>query len=670
VGQDINAAGGTVVDVLENTPSVTVDIDGNVSLRGSGSFTVLIDGKPSVLSGSEALRQIPASSVENIEIITNPSAKYDPDGNAGIINVVMKKAVEKGTTGIVNGSVGINDKYRADFLLNRKQGPWNFFVGGNYSNNFYAGKLLREQQTFGDGTDTYLDADGVFNFMHGGTQLKGGLSYDFTPKSTLSFEVNGGTHGFGIDRSNRSHEYTDPASEDIYYVSKSIMDREGDYISFNTNYTRQFDSRDHKLTIMGNYSREKDSSVDSQEDYRTGSDYDIEDIIPESNRGLESAFENEVRFQVDYSRPFQNGAKLEMGYQLRIDDETEAYVFEEYDPSDGSWNENELFSSGLDFFRSIQGAYMTFGGSFRKLNYQLGIRAEHTYRSIDHEKTSNYLIDRVDYYPSFHLSREMGKDMQLMLSYSKRVDRPRGWYLDPNVSYVDPYTVRIGNPELEPEYIHSAELGFQKAWGPSFLAFELYYRNTRNLITSVTTYDESLDLFIIGRENLNDDHSAGAELMVNWKFAKWLTVNSSFSPYFYAISGEINDLPVDEQSFNWRTHLNTTFQITPTTRFQANTSYRSKTVSAQGYTNGYYYMNLAFRQDFFKRKLSATVQLRDVFGSVKRETFNTGENFNQRMLRTREPRVLTLTLSYKINNYRAESNRRGGGGGGGGMDML
>jgi hypothetical protein len=188
VSQDINAAGGTAVDVLENTPSVAVDIEGNVSLRGSSSFTVLIDGKPSVLTGSDALRSIPAGSIENIEIITNPSAKYDPDGNAGIINLVMKKKHESGTTGIVNGSIGVNNKYRADFLLNRKQNRWNLFLGGNYGNNLRAGSLIREQVTFTDSVNNYLDANGLFNFKFAGSQLKAGASYDISDKSTISLD--------------------------------------------------------------------------------------------------------------------------------------------------------------------------------------------------------------------------------------------------------------------------------------------------------------------------------------------------------------------------------------------------------------------------------------------------------------------------------------------------
>jgi outer membrane receptor protein involved in Fe transport len=255
-----------------------------------------------------------------------------------------------------------------------------------------------------------------------------------------------------------------------------------------------------------------------------------------------------------------------------------------------------------------------------------------------------------------------------MLSYSKRVDRPRGYYLDPNPSYVDPFTVRIGNPDLQPEYIHSAELGYQKGWGQNFIAFELFYRNTRNLITRVTEYNDSLDLFINRRENLNNDHSAGAELMANWQFWDWLRVNGSFSPYYYRINGEINGNTVDENSFNWRSNLNTTFQITPTTRLQANVSYRSRSITAQGTREGYAYMNMAFRQDLFDRKLSATLQLRDVFGSARREMTSVGANFEQEVLMPRQPRMLTLTLSYRINNYRTESRDRGSSGGGG-MDF-
>jgi len=669
VSQDINAAGGTAIDVLQNTPSVNVDIEGNVTLRGSSSFTVLIDGKPSVLTGSDALQQIPASAIENIEIITNPSAKYDPDGNAGIINVVMKRKINSGTTGIVNASIGMNHKYRTDFLVNRKMNKWNVFVGGNYNNNLYAGHLTRQQITHTDSLDRYVNADGKFDFKRTGMQLKGGFSYDFSENSTFSLEAEGGQYSFGMDRSNKSYEFTDPVTNDVYYVSSSLSDRKGKYLSLNANYTKTFGSQDHKLVAMAYFSKRNGNAIESQDDYLTGADYVIKDVIPESTRALEPSDENEYRLQVDYTRPVGNSGKLEMGYQARIDDEFEDYKFQDYDPVQQEWIQNKLYSSTLDFFRNIQGAYVTYGGELNGFQYQLGLRGEYTYRRIDHAISENvYLVNRLDYYPTIHLAREFKNDNQLMLSYSKRVDRPRSWWLDPNISYVDPYTVRVGNPELDPEYVHSVELGYQKGWGMNFLAIELYYRNTRNLLTRVTEYSDSLDLFIYRAQNINNDHSAGAEIMANWKFGKWLTLNGSFTPYYYRIVGELNGVHLDQESINWRTNLNTTFQITPTTRFQVNTAYNSKSVSAQGTTKGFYYMNLALRQDFFKRKLSATLQFRDVFGSMKRDFTNTGDNFTQHVLMVREPRVLTLTLSYKINNYKVDAGDRSGGEGGG-MEM-
>jgi len=670
VSQNINATGGTAADVLENTPSVSVDIEGNVSLRGSGSFTVLIDGKPSVLEGSDALQQIPASAIQNIEIITNPSARYDPDGNGGIINVVMKEKTGKGVNGIVNASAGFNKKYRADFLLNRGTGNWNFFLGGNYNNNYYPGQLNREQITYIDSLDRVLEADGAFDFMRNGTQIRGGVSYDFSERSTLTFEANGGTYGFGLDRSNRSHEYTIPAGDDNYYVSTSVMNRSGLYYNLNANYTRMFDSENHKITAMAYFSQSAGEGIDSQDDYYTERDFLMYDILPVSSRVVETEDEYEARLQIDYTRPVASTGKLELGYQARIDDEFENQVYEDYDHESDLWIEDPLYTSGLDFFRNIQGAYATYGGEWNGLQYQLGLRGEYTYRKIDHEKSDEvYLINRLDYYPTLHLSREFENDHQIMLSYSKRVDRPRGYYLEPNRSYVDPYTVRIGNPALEPEYIHSLELGYQKGWGRNFLATELYYRNTRNLITRVTDFNDSLDLFILRIENLNNDHSAGAELMVNWKFWNFLTFNGSITPYYYRIDGDINGNPVNQETFSWRSNLNTTFQITPTTRLQTNMAYRSKTVTAQGTRKGYYYMNLALRQDLFDRKLSATLQLRDMFGTMKRDFTNVGDNFIQHVVMVREPRVLTLTLSYRINNYRIGQDDRRGDGGGGEMDF-
>jgi outer membrane receptor protein involved in Fe transport len=669
VSEDLSAAGGTAVDVLENTPSVTVDIEGNVSLRGSGSFTVLINGKPTVLDAADALRQIPASSIQNIEIITNPSVKYDPDGNGGIINVVLKKQVERGTTGIINASVGRNNKYRFDALLNRRTGKMNYFIGGNYSDNLYDGSLTREHITLLEGgIQEHNDATGDFNFIRGGYQVKAGMDYDFTTKSNIAIEASGGQYQFGIDRSNTSHEYTIPADEDLYFVNTDFMIRNRTYFSGNLNYTQTFDTSAHKLVAMANFSRSIGDGSEDLEFSEADENYNIiASELSQKNRNLETDDGMDYRLQVDYTRPLPNG-KFEAGYQARIDDEVEDFVFQEYDPDTDRWNSVDENSSEISFYRNIQGAYAQFAGEIRKIQFQAGLRGEYTYRMIEYENfNSSYEINRFDYYPTLHLARQFENDHQLMMSYSKRVNRPRSYYLDSVPSFIDRQTIRIGNPGLEPEYVNSYELGYQKGWGNNFLAFEAYYRNTNNLITRVTEYDSEAGIFYQRFENINEDHVAGSELMANWQFTNWLKMNASTNVYYYRIVGDLYGEEIDNSNVTWRANANATFTVTPTSRIQANMGYRGPTVTAQGSAEGMYYINLAVRQDLFKRKLSATLQVRDLLGSMKREFTASGENFSQYVLMQREPRVIMLTLSYRINNYRVDQRSRPQEGGG--MDM-
>ncbi|MDT8430887.1 MAG: TonB-dependent receptor, partial [Bacteroidales bacterium] len=670
VSEDLSAAGGTAVDVLENTPSVSVDIEGNVSVRGSGNFTVLINGKPTVLDAADALRQIPASTIRNIEIITNPSVKYDPDGNGGIINVVLKKQNEKGTTGIVNASVGLNNKYRFDGLLNRRTGKMNYFIGGSYNDNVYEGSMIREQTEFLDnGVEEHNDATGNFDFIRGGYQLKAGMDYDVSPKSNLTFEASGGQYTFGMDRSSTTHEYTVPATNDLYFVNTNVMSRNSIYFSGNLNYTQTFDTAAHKLVAMANFSRSTGDGTDMLEYLEANENFEpFKSALSQKNRNVETDNGMEYRLQVDYTKPLANG-KFEAGYQARIDDELEDNIFQVFDPDTDQWNAVDENSSEMSFFRNIQGAYVQVAGEFRKIQYQAGMRGEYTHRLIEYENYNTaYEINRFDYYPTLHLARQFINDHQVMLSYSKRVNRPRSYFLDSVASYIDPQTIRIGNPGLEPEYVNSFELGYQKGWDKNLLAFEAYYRNTSNLITRVTDYDSDAGIFYQRFTNINEDHVAGSEVMANWQFAKWFNLNASTNVYYYRIMGYLNGQEVDNSNVSWNANANTTFTVTPTSRIQANLGYHGPTVTAQGSAEGMYYINLAVRQDFFKRKLSATLQVRDLMGSMKREFTASGNGFTQYVLMQREPRVVMLTLSYRINNYRTEqrSDRQESGGG---MDM-
>ncbi|MBE0654894.1 MAG: outer membrane beta-barrel protein, partial [Bacteroidales bacterium] len=451
VSQDINAATGTAADVLQNTPSVSVDIDGNVSLRGSGNFTVLMDGKPTSLSGSDALQQIPASAIRNIEIITNPSSKYDPDGMAGITNIVSKKNALNGFSGIFNATAGTNDKYSTDFLLSYRTEKLNFFGGLNYSDNNYLGGIYSSREFLNNPSD-FVIIDGSRNRLRAGFEVKGGFDYNLTDSDIISFSAEVGNSESGSRGIQRMRKYNEMLSYDNYFISNNFSDRTRDYYDLNLSYTKNFDNQEHKLVLMGYASNEIGLDSDIQTEYPADSDYIINEFyLPQRIRTGEDGDEIEFRFQADYTRPIGEEGRLEAGYQARIDKEREIYTFEEYDPDFNEWSINDDYTNGNNFYRNIQALYTTFGNQFGQFQYQLGLRGEYTDRQIESDQGGEEsMIRRIDIFPTFHVSRAFKKNHQLMVSYSRRINRPGGWYLEPFTNYMNSTTLRKGNPGLLP----------------------------------------------------------------------------------------------------------------------------------------------------------------------------------------------------------------------------
>ena len=656
VTNDINASGGTAVTVLENTPSVEVDIDGNVSLRGSSSFTVLIDGRPSVLTGSDALKQIPSSAIQNIEIITNPSVKYDPDGMAGIINIVMKKNVLAGINGIMNVNLGTGDKYGTDLTLNYKTKKYNVFFGGNWNDNTDWGKMRSTRETYSNDTTTYLLTSGTRNNSRGGTQIRGGLDYYLSDKTTVTVSSEVGNYNFDSYGTGNLHNYNLPSSFDTYSLQKNNTGRNGNFVSANVNFQTKFNELGtHKLEGSFNY-RNRDGKTDETVDenlsdaqYQTMGEY-ISRVITHENSNS-----NDYRAKLDYTLPFKNGAKYEAGLQTRIEDEQEDLDFKSFNVTTQQFENNPMFTSNMDFKEQIHSAYSTYTGSLVGIQYVAGLRGEYNKREITHYKENvpnTYKLDQFDYFPSLHLSYELADHSQLMTSYSKRINRPDGRDLDPFPSYMNKYTIRTGNPALKPEYTDSYELSYMKKFGGSFLSFETFYRTTNNLITRLTNVVDDISYMTVG--NMNRDYSLGGEIMGNINVTKWLLINTSFSLYDYKLKGEVLGESVDKESTNYSGRLNATVKFSTESRFQLSGFYRGPSVSAQGTQKGSVFTNLSYRQDFMKKKLTATVSVRDLLGTMRMQGTSSGDNFSSTFKMTREPRVVMLTLSYKINNYKID----------------
>jgi outer membrane receptor protein involved in Fe transport len=658
---DITSAGGTAVEVLENVPSVTVDIEGNVSLRGSTNFTVFINGRPSVLDANDALQQIPASTIENIELITNPSVKYDPDGVAGIININLKEQEESGWSGMTDISAGSYDNYSLNALLNYKLNGLTIFGGVNYRDYNRLGEGIFIQETSRGGSVTSLDYQNDMNRKHYGLDLKGGISYDLGKTTTFSLEGRYGQFEFSRFFTSNIREYQNSLDSLSFSKNKSFVSRNRDFYAINFDFIQRFDDPRHSLTASVYLSDRSGGGDDEQKVLPSNQNWDIVDGYPLMTRSTEIEKSGDLRIKLDYVNPINENSMFEAGGQFQMDPDEEDNIFENYDPVNNVWEVNNEYSSAYEFIRNTSAIYSTYSNKLYGINFKLGLRGEYTDRVISLKDTAvDYSIDRFDLFPSVHISSNIDDDNQLYASYGRRIQRPWGRSLEPSKVYRDQYNYMIGNPELEPEYVNSFELGYLRYFGKSMVSLEGYFRQTNNMITRVQIPEED-GLIRNTYMNLNQDYSTGVEIMSNLEILDWLNINASMDLYNYWLEGKIDGLDVDNNTFVWGGNLKTTVKITPTTRFQADMFYRGPSINAQGKTAEFWGANLAVRQELMNRNLSLVLQVRDLFNTWKREfTIDRPDFYSYFYMTPRSPQF-TLTISYKFNNFEKKREVNGGG---------
>ncbi|MGM0550718.1 MAG: TonB-dependent receptor domain-containing protein [Bacteroidota bacterium] len=658
VGQDATSAGGTAVDVLQNTPSVEVDIEGNVSIRGSSNFTVLIDGKPSVLDGNDALQQLPASTIESIEIITNPSAKYDPEGVGGIINVILKKQKRSGLNGIVNVSAGTGDKYTGDVTLNYRNEKFNLYGGLDYTNYSFDGTQLTRNETYDQGNTLFRNTNGERDMKRDGYKGQLGFDYFLTDRVTLSLSGDRGHYGFGFDNEVQQVVWSDLNPEKTQSLNLSENERNGDYYSLNFMYDHRLDDKGQKLEVMVNWFTREGDNTNEQFYYNFIDEQRAEDFY-QANRNLSEDTRGRLRAKADYTLPFNDNEKLEAGYQMQVSGRDQSSLFHDYVAESNDWQLNQNYSNAYEFSRHIEAAYVTYSNVLWEVNYMLGLRGEYTNREIQNkEMTESYSIDRFDYFPSLHLSKNVTESTQLLASYSRRIRRPRGWYLDPLLQYQDEFSYRQGNPDLEPEYINSYEFALQQRIGKAFVNLEAYYRETQNKISRIKNIYEG-ETFIETFDNLSSDQATGLELSLNWRALKWLSMNASANVYDYRITGDIVSSQTATQNTNWGFRSNLNITLPADVRLQLTGFYRGPSITAQGESEGFFMTNMAVRKDFMDKRLTATLQVRDVFGQMSHEFTSRGDQFYSFNRFERESPVVNFTISYKINNYKDRGKKKG-----------
>jgi outer membrane receptor protein involved in Fe transport len=661
VSQDLRSAGGTAIEALENIPAVQVDIEGNVSLRGSSSFTVLIDGKPTVLDPSEVLRTTPASTIENIEIITNPSSRYQPDGTGGIINIVTKKNRMLGLQGLFNVKTNTFGEYGGDFLLNYRKGNANFYVGGDYRNSPYPGEVYSERRTTQGDTTTIIQAEGDSESLRGGGGLRTGFDWDINPRNNFSLGFRAGEYKRLSNAQLDYLTYRDPYDFETREFSLNESGRGALYYNVTGSFLHNFGQKDHDLMLQFNQRfRQGDEFAENRLLDENGS-------VNQGTRTTEKGPSNQVEIKLDYTKPIGEKHGLEAGFQLRSgssEDATELYLF---DLEEQDYVLQPDKSNTTDYARNIYAIYGIFKGESGKLGYQAGLRGEYTYRTINtQESVEDFTQERYDFFPTLHLSYQLPAENQLMASYSRRIDRPRGYYLEPFITWTDMYNVRQGNPALKPEYIDAMELGFIHSRDKSQLSLEAYYRIKHNKVERTReVYQEGILLQTF--TNVGTDYSLGLEGLYNISLFPWWELNLMADFYDYRIESDVQG-SASYRSFNWGTRVNNTFNIAKRVRVQFDGNYNSATVTTQGEDKGYYSFNAAVRSDFLDNSLSLVLQVRDVFSTMDRVSITQDVDFYNYYSRSTRAPIISLTASYRLNNFK--QNKRGNSSGDGGGDEF
>ena len=645
---------GNAADVLENVPSVTVDIEGNVSLRGSSNFTVLIDGRPSILDPQDALQQIPASSIKSIELITNPSAKYDPEGTAGIINIIMKKNQNFGLSGVANANAGLNEKYGGDFLFEYKMKGIKTTFGINYNKRIFPGDGIAKQRFVLNNNTSFLNSTNDMDWGRRSFGLRGGLEFTISDNDVIGFGARYGSRENQRNSFENFTEWSQQTPQEVLYSSVGDRKRSGDHYDVNMSYFHDFNDNGHVLKMELNYGYNNPDETTLSSEQKDG-------IQIGGRKTTETGPSSEIQGKIDYTLPLEENSKFEAGAQGEADISEDVTSLLEYNTQTGIYELQPLYNNNTKYNRSELAIYSLFANEFGNLGLQGGLRGEYTYKTVEVERQKQeFKIDRWDFFPSIHSSYKFSEGQQLMASYTRRIERPRGWELEPFETWMDANNVRRGNPDLQPEYIDSYEFGFQALIDKVVISGELYYRMTHNKVERVrSVYAENIILNSV--QNIGKDYALGSEFMfILDPFDAW-NINLMGNLYNYKVEGVLYDEPFLRETFSWNSRLNNVFKIAKSTSFQFNIRYNSPTVSSQGKREGFFTSDVAFKQDFFQRKLSLTVQVRDLFSTAKYESVSEGQDYYSYNYFTRESPMVLLNLRYNFNNYKEKNEREGEG---------
>ena len=683
VGSDLMVKGGTVSDVLDNIPSVSVDVEGNVSLRGNENVRVLIDGRPSnAINIAEALRLIPADAIEKVEVITNPSARYDAEGGGGLLNIILKKGKNQGLNGTIIASAGYPETYGLSGTLNYKSKNFNLFTTQGYNDRSNPGNAFTNSRYLNadNSTRDYVNETRENERDNKGYNGTFGIELYLNEKTSWTNSINyRKSNGINVDNVFQNN-YDADFKYDYTRNRINLENSDSENVEFTTNFTKKFKKDGHKLTFDGSFSTSDELNDALITDTRTNAS------VVKFDNTINNQKQSRNLLQTDYVLPFGKSSQFEAGYRGDFSELLTDYSV----VNDGKINTN--FTNTLQYKEKVNAVYTQYGVKFNKFSALFGLRFEDSNIEINQLATNDFNTKKYNnFFPSAFFTYEISDKSSTSISYSRRVQRPRGRLLNPFSNLSSNINIFVGNPDIDPAFTEALDFGFIKRWDKLTFNTSLYVNKTTDsfqfarresgefVVTIIDVEDTVVNgevtqvnggadtrtpIIISSPINLATEYRLGFEFTLNYSPFKWWKLNSNFNFFRNETQGDFTYIDFksneivqnfDNVATSWSTRLTSKITLPYKIDWQTNATYNGPQNNAQGRSLGVFGANLAFSKDILKDKGTLSFNISDVFNSRKRmmETFLPGVVSSYSEMQWRE-RQFTLSFTYRFNKAKNE----------------
>lgn len=663
VSKDLTIKGGTFTDLLENIPSVTTDAEGGISLRGNENVRILIDGKPSGLVGlnsTDALQQLPADAIESVEVITSPSARYDAEGTAGIINIILKKGKIQGWNGTFSVNTGIPDNHGVNVNLNYRTKKVNFFTTTSYRYNEGPGETTNKRENFfGNPENKFIDEFRDFDRIRNNFNTNLGAEYFFTEKTSLVGSVfirqNDGKTG--------TDNFTNRLNESRELVNRTLrIEEEDNYertVQYSLNFQKKFKKEGHIFTADFQYEQsieDENSIINEFEIFPTEQDLDFETNSTQEDQ-------DRILAQADYVLPFgkDKQSQFEFGYRGNFNELTTDFRVDTLGVN-GELILDQNLSNELIYEENINALYTQLGTKKGKFSILLGLRMEVSDINVTLTNTGeNFDENYTDFFPTVNLGWEFNEEESITLGFNRRITRPRSRFVNPFPSRSSETNIFQGNPDIDPSYSNGWDLAYLKRWKKLTLTSSIFYQKNTDVFEFISedigqVTDNGDPIVRRFPVNLSTEERIGFEFAGNYTPFKWWRMNFSYNFFNATRDGDFNGVSFDADNTSWFARLNSRTTLPGKIDFQQTMFYSGPSENAQNETKALFSANLALSKDVLKEKASIVLNYRDIFNSRIRETdTRTDTFFSTSQNQFRKPQF-TITFTYRFNQD--QNNRR------------